>query len=100
MIEINSGAMRPTFDVMLDGTVRKVPYTLTQAEMKQIGKAMERGSDREAALDWFVEFLRPHLGPVVDELNDITLTAIMDEWGKCRKEAGAPDMGKPSASPE
>ena len=63
MIEIRSGAMRPTFDVMLDGTVRKVPYTLTQAEMKQIGKATEQRSDREAALDWFVEFLRPHLGP-------------------------------------
>ena len=100
MIEINSGAMRPTFDVMLDGTVRKIPYTLTQAEMKQIGKATDRGDDREGALDWFVEFLRPHLGPVVDELNDITLTAIMDEWGRRRKEAGAPDMGEPSASPE
>lgn len=100
MIEINSGDMRPTFDVMLDGTVRKIPYTLTQAEMKQIGKATDRGDDREGALDWFVEFLRPHLGPVAGELNDITLTAIMDEWRKCRKEAGAPDVGEPSASPE
>lgn len=100
MIEIQSGEMRPTFDVMLDGEVRKIPYTLTQAEMKQIGRATDRGSDREGALDWFVEFLRPHLGPVVDELNDIALTAIMNEWRDRRKEAGVPDMGEPSASPE
>lgn len=100
MIEINSGAMRPTFDVMLDGTVRKVPYTLTQAEMKRMGEATDRGKDKERAFDWFVEFLRPCLGPVVDELDDLTLLMIMNEWKKHRKEAGEPDMGEPSASPE
>lgn len=100
MIEINSGAARPTFDVMLDGTVRKIPYTLTQAEMKRMGEATDHGRDKEKALDWFVELLRPCLGPVVDELDDLTLTAIMNEWREHRKETGEPDVGESSASPE